>query len=138
MITIKDLETMQEEVEHKPFPCPHSACPKGYSKKRGLLWHLQTKLHCQQECCVGCDEADQLLREKRQRLETQQEAQQQLEARQRTKHAQIDEWLMAIREELLKQDKRHTDPKTYVEWEEDKAAAVKIVCTTCTNKSKDT
>jgi len=138
MIMIKDLETMQEEVEHKLFPCPHSACPKGYSKKSRLLQHLQTKLHCQRECCVGCDEADQPLREKRQQLKTQQEAQQQLEARQRTKHAQIDEWFMAICEELLQQDQRHTNPKTYVEWEEDKDASVKIVSTTCTNKSKDT
>jgi len=72
--------------EHVPpvhaFPCPHVACPKGYKEKGGLLWHLQTSLHCQRERCTGCDTADVLIQEKRRWLEVQQEAQQELDQKQ--------------------------------------------------------
>jgi len=68
------------------------------------------------------------IQEKRRRLEVQQEAQQELDQKQHTKLKQIDQWLAEIGEELLKQDRHHTDLKTYVEWEEDKPNAVKNVC----------
>jgi len=67
-----------------------------------------------------------LIQEKRRRLEVQQEAQRELDQKQHTKLKQIDQWLAEIHEELLKQDGHHTDLKTYVEWEEDKANVVKI------------
>lgn len=111
----------------KPFQCPHKLCPKGYESKAKLVRHLEEKLHCHRGSCQGCNEAEQLVSNKRQRREKKEQAAAAFVEKRRTKHEKIDAWLARVREKLLAEDGHNLDARTYPTWEDDVAHYVRTV-----------